>query len=737
MRRFIGVIILLLCIFRLDSQNYWEQIAHYPNFQAEDIVADANGILYVSISMHKDVVSFELKQSVDRYNYLPRIFPKSPYDFSSVTDDRFSLEIDKNDELLVFSEFFGVYRYTNSKFELDTGHLNGNKIQWYYSNNLMINNKGEYFFRNLSGVYKYNELFNFIGMEEVFQYDGVVFGAAMFDCGSNYIMGLNPQRGFEVYHVNSCDKSKNLVINTSSTPVSRKLIATYDGQIILPMRTSLLHYTNRGMNVQVPVIEPNLSKPMRIYHLSWTVKKDALVVFTNHGIYFSYDTAKTWIKPHEFNRNFPGDDFFLPNLTINNSGITDCEVYDSTRGVVLIQNHCNTKQVWVFSPLAAKWSYLDLGLEYVSLDILGKTKQGRLYAYSPEECQNYYTDDEGQNWDPYVIDGNTFFNLNFTGTSIFRWMSSDSTLHRSGDGGHQWAEVLRFKGDPKAFLDLGNGKLICFIHYYWGGDKSYQIYMSEDDGINWNKHAHLNLPINPSRFVSDRLGLIYVLGAGKVYMSPDLGKNWKFVTGFENFSSVYNLEFDESNRPLINAISNGLKGMFTMDSIGQVYQLSDRKFSYLGQGRALSLDRKEGVFYSVDFGETWTNITYNQPLDLSYRIPYFSSSFMSEDGHLYVSRKYEGIYKTVKPLVSTSNETIGKVMITPNPVRDYLSINLGDENQGASQLELINFLGQMVWQGSILGNQANIQVTGLPAGIYSLRLMKEGQLYHAEKIVKQ
>ena len=737
MRHFIGIITFLFCIFELYSQNYWEQIATYPNFQAEDILADTNGRVAVSIAMHRDVSTFELENSVSGVKHIPRLFPGWPYDYSTVTDDPLKLALDINNELIVYS-YYGAYRLRNNTLELDTFQFNGQKYNWFYSDNLLFNFFGDYFTWDPYGVYKYKILHEQSGIDKIFETDGSLVDAVVYDCDHNFAMGFsNDFRYLEVYLFNSCDKIRETIIVTSGRPVSRKLIATYDGQIILPMRTSLLHYTNRGRNVQVSVIEPNLSKPMRIYHLSWTVKKDALVVFTNHGIYFSYDTAKTWIKPHEFNRNFPGDDFFLPNLTINNSGITDCEVYDTTRGVVLIQNHCNTKQVWVFSPLAAKWSYLDLGLEYVSLDILGKTKQGRLYAYSPEECQNYYTDDEGQNWDPYVIDGNTFFNLNFTGTSIFRWMSSDSTLHRSGDGGHQWAEVLRFKGDPKAFLDLGNGKLICFIHYYWGGDKSYQIYMSEDDGINWNKHAHLNLPINPSRFVSDRLGLIYVLGAGKVYLSPDLGKNWKFVTGFENFSSVYNLEFDESNRPLIYAISNGMNGMFTMDSIGQVYQLSDRKFSYLGQGRALSLDRKEGVFYSVDFGETWTNITYNQPLDLSYRIPYFSSSFMSEDGHLYVSRKYEGIYKTVKPLVSTSNETIGKVMITPNPVRDYLSINLGDENQGASQLELINFLGQMVWQGSILGNQANIQVTGLPVGIYSLRVMKEGQLYHAEKIVKQ
>lgn len=737
MRLFKRIIIFFFFLLRLNGQNYWQQIAQYPNFQAEDIVADTKGRVFVSITKHKDVVGLELNKLIEKVALLPRIFPQSPYDYNSVTDDRFSLEIDKNGELLVFSEFYGVYRYLNNRFQLDTGHLNGNRIQWYYSDNLMINLKEEYFFRNLTGVYKYKELYNFIGMDPVFQYDGIVFGAAMFDCENNYIMGLSNQRNLEVYKVNSCDKSKELVILSSTTPVSRRLIATYDGQIILPMRTSLLHYTDRGKSVQVPVIEPNLSKPMRIYYLSWTVNKDALVVFTNNGIYFSYDTAKTWVRPREMNRNFPGDEFFLPNLTINRSGITDCEVYDTTRGVVIIQNHCGTKQVMAFSPLAAKWSNLDLGLEYVSLDIVGKTKNGRLYAYSPEECQNYYTEDEGRTWNPYVVEGSTYFNLDFTENSMFRWVTSDSVLFRSEDGGHHWAEVLQYKGDPMAILDPGNGKLIAFFHYYWGGDKSYQIFISEDDGLNWIKQAHLNLPIIPSQFVTDRLGVIYIRGAGKVYLSNDLGKSWKLATGYENLGSVYNLDFDESNRPLIYAVTNGTKGMFTMDSLGQVYQISDRKFQYFGQGRALSFDTREGVFFSEDFGSNWTNITYNQPLDLNFRIPYFSSAFMSEDGYLYVSRKYEGIYKTVKPLVSTQNAMREEVRISPNPVHDYLNIHLGDAISGGIHLQIVNLLGQVVWKSKIMGNQTSIQVTALPAGVYTLGFMKEGQLFHLEKFMKQ
>lgn len=736
-RLFKRIIIFFFFLLQLHGQNYWQQIAQYPNFQAEDIVADLKGRVYVSIAMHRDVSLFDLKQSIIGVKHIPRLAPTWPYDYSTITDDPLKLALDKNGELLVYS-YYGVYRLLNEKFELDTSHFNGQKYNWFYSDNLLINLSGDYYTWNPFGVYRYKVLHDQSGINKVFETDGSLVDAVVYDCDHNYAMGFTQDfRGFEVYSFNSCDNNRETIIFTNGRPVSRRLIATYDGQIILPMRTSLLHYTDRGKSVQVPVIEPNLSKPMRIYYLSWTVNKDALVVFTNNGIYFSYDTAKTWVRPREMNRNFPGDEFFLPNLTINRSGITDCEVYDTTRGVVIIQNHCGTKQVMAFSPLAAKWSNLDLGLEYVSLDIVGKTKNGRLYAYSPEECQNYYTEDEGRTWNPYVVEGSTYFNLDFTENSMFRWVTSDSVLFRSEDGGHHWAEVLQYKGDPMAILDPGNGKLIAFFHYYWGGDKSYQIFISEDDGLNWIKQAHLNLPIIPSQFVTDRLGVIYIRGAGKVYLSNDLGKSWKLATGYENLGSVYNLDFDESNRPLIYAVTNGTKGMFTMDSLGQVYQISDRKFQYFGQGRALSFDTREGVFFSEDFGANWTNITYNQPLDLNYRIPYFSSAFISEDGHLYVSRKYEGIYKTVKPLVSTQNAMREEVRISPNPVHDYLNIHLGDAISGGIHLQIVNLLGQVVWKSKIMGNQTSIQVTALPAGVYTLGFMKEGQLFHVEKFMKQ
>ena len=70
----------------------------------------------------------------------------------------------------------------------------------------------------------------------------------------------------------------------------------------------------------------------------------------------------------------------------------------------------------------------------------------------------------------------------------------------------------------------------------------------------------------------------------------------------------------------------------------------------------------------------------------------------------------------------------------PSPVKDMLSFNFADGNEPEC-VELYDLHGRLV--STKQNGLENIDMDGMPAGVYTLRVtMKNGTSYH-EKIVKQ
>ncbi|MBT3421710.1 MAG: T9SS type A sorting domain-containing protein, partial [Bacteroidetes bacterium] len=73
-----------------------------------------------------------------------------------------------------------------------------------------------------------------------------------------------------------------------------------------------------------------------------------------------------------------------------------------------------------------------------------------------------------------------------------------------------------------------------------------------------------------------------------------------------------------------------------------------------------------------------------------------------------------------KDIVSIEEEANNNVLIYPNPVNDVLHIN---STSFANSYEMYSIYGQRVLAGKINGHEAQINVTSLPSGIYSLRMI--------------
>ena len=76
----------------------------------------------------------------------------------------------------------------------------------------------------------------------------------------------------------------------------------------------------------------------------------------------------------------------------------------------------------------------------------------------------------------------------------------------------------------------------------------------------------------------------------------------------------------------------------------------------------------------------------------------------------------------------------------PNPASEVLNVLVKSEKPlHGTQFKLTDMMGrtQRQWEGSYEELHYQIAVNDLPAGMYFLRLIKDGQLLAAEKIIKQ
>jgi len=84
--------------------------------------------------------------------------------------------------------------------------------------------------------------------------------------------------------------------------------------------------------------------------------------------------------------------------------------------------------------------------------------------------------------------------------------------------------------------------------------------------------------------------------------------------------------------------------------------------------------------------------------------------------------------------VSVDNLEMGKVRCFPNPTTDSFSVSLAQEFKGS--LQLFNVQGSVVLEKEVDGNHTDFDVSGMPAGVYRLRI-DDGDLILSETIVIQ
>ncbi len=83
------------------------------------------------------------------------------------------------------------------------------------------------------------------------------------------------------------------------------------------------------------------------------------------------------------------------------------------------------------------------------------------------------------------------------------------------------------------------------------------------------------------------------------------------------------------------------------------------------------------------------------------------------------------------------NEEAQSISIYPNPANDILNIELVEIKIKDYRLEIVNNLGQVVYQSLIINHHSSIVIKELPSGIYFINIFSKNGLIEAKKIVKE
>ncbi len=135
-----------------------------------------------------------------------------------------------------------------------------------------------------------------------------------------------------------------------------------------------------------------------------------------------------------------------------------------------------------------------------------------------------------------------------------------------------------------------------------------------------------------------------------------------------------------------------------------------------------------GVYKSTDSGNSW--LPFNESFPVNIKVNMFNED---RNGILYAATKANGLYR-FNPIVDVKEESTNQNFcfdIFPNPAFEYIEISVGSRHALTNpDIRIFNVFGETVVnssdlnnsQFSILNSQLRIDVSGLPSGVYFVRV---------------
>lgn len=322
--------------------------------------------------------------------------------------------------------------------------------------------------------------------------------------------------------------------------------------------------------------------------------------------------------------------------------------------------------------------------------------------------------DAGKNWT--ILPQGPFSRLNGVWfTSADRgFVTTDSAVYATGDGGLSWNKVLSAPGwmTKIQFINSRTGFVI--------GEGQGLVYRTDDGGATWQLlyQDELEWP-RGMHFVDSNTG--YIALSYSVIKTTDGGNTWSQTNFNSNDPHCMLLEafFVNSQVGYVAGFSSNSIVYKTTDGGNTWSELdfSDSYFTglsiyFINENQGFLGCDGSGFFQTNDGGLTWTR--------LEYMTGYHDAITFSPDGTGFVVGSNGKIMKTnnkgMVPVVSPDNPK-SEFTLYPNPATDEITLSCNDVT-GTAHVRICNISGSCFYDSNHTGNNFRINVSSLTSGFY-------------------
>jgi len=349
--------------------------------------------------------------------------------------------------------------------------------------------------------------------------------------------------------------------------------------------------------------------------------------------------------------------------------------------------------------------------------------------------------DEGQTWetinngiDNYDIRAILVHNNGdiFAGVWPQNW--SINNLYRSIDTGNSWAPVLSFPLSSVVAitgLALGpNGEIVAV-----GSGMGSICHISTDIGLTWTDVIH-NLTFGPGEVAINSLGDIFVSGGNQgLWRLPATDTIWIEAATFP----IYEF-FIASNDYIYTKEAKSTDNGQTWTTIGNgsyIYSFAENSIGHLFFG---TNEYGQGVYRSVDFGETWELISDGLPTSIN-----INALTVDSEDYLYAGTGGKSMFKTTtSTLVSVEDIEFKPTSFSleqnyPNPFNPNTIIKFQIPEAHFVTLKVFDVLGNevatLVNEEKTAGNyNFDFTTDKLTSGVYFYRL-QAGSFVETKKMI--
>lgn len=709
------ILFIIFCDHSLFSQKIWERMDNEKSFYGEDIIFSKSGTKYISVYGRNIILA--KNQSDKNWHNLSL---KDNIGYKS-WDDGKSLFVDYKDSLLQFLYSFGfIYprRYDGEKFITDS------LVRTKYAdigNRVFHDSSGNYYCIDFTRIKNY--IHPYFDSKVIFNKNSRIIDVYFYAHDNNYVITERQNGTYDIFKLNTLTNAADMHLQFYYKGMRSGVVACKNGNVLVSSVDGLILY-REGSNVPENVfLDSSILKSSVIQHLEQT-KTGLIIVKAADRFYYSSDFGEQWNRLYHMEKNFP-----------NTESIVKMEIYDTTNALLLTEPFCDLKyRTFVLESNSKGWQTVDGDISSLSINNLTITNSGVIYANVTGNCEVVVSKDNSKTWNHLKIDGEGLrLVLEHTNGKLFAVSNQNKRLFYSENDFETSIELKpELFGKPGLIFiylkSLPNKELLLIsaITNPATGQILEYFYFKSNDGVQWSELSKV-----VGEFLSTEL--VFNPKNGKVYSFVPLSEYkvksayWSNLEqsiaedrSFERFGKIYSMVANDSGKIYINAYLDGSLNVFESDESMNFHALANSLFDKalifpmkkLRNNHLAFIMGYEGAFISVDGGQSWEDI--NDGLDLKIRreVAIVSDIYFDQNNFGYVSLDFDGLYKSVKPLVinEENNSELNFTLYYDNSSGFLKPICVGCSFEFSGVITIYDTMGRLVKKNNFFQGMNHIDI---------------------------